>query len=232
MSKILVTGAGGYMGRHIVTSLLDKGADIIAVDFNIDLIDERADRRVVDIFSGDENLYEKLGKPDVCLHLAWKDGFVHNSDAHMEMLSSHYKFVKYMVESGCKQIAVMGTMHEVGYHEGEINEDTPCNPISLYGIAKDALRKSLIAYSQKNDFITVDELADQISSCVMQKEVTGIINCCSGKPVSLGEMVESFVKNHGYDLELQYGVFPDRPYDSPAIWGNSEKIEKIMNNRK
>ena len=73
MSKILVTGAGGYMGRHIVTSLLDKGADIIAVDFNIDLIDERADRRVVDIFSGDENLYEKLGKPDVCLHLAWKD---------------------------------------------------------------------------------------------------------------------------------------------------------------
>ena len=68
MSKILVTGAGGYMGRHIVTSLLDKGADIIAVDFNIDLIDERADRRVVDIFSGDENLYEKLGKPDVCLH--------------------------------------------------------------------------------------------------------------------------------------------------------------------
>ena len=278
MSKILVTGAGGYMGRHIVTSLLDKGADIIAVDFNIDLIDERADRRVVDIFSGDENLYEKLGKPDVCLHLAWKDGFVHNSDAHMEMLSSHYKFVKYMVESGCKQIAVMGTMHEVGYHEGEINEDTPCNPISLYGIAKDALRKSLIAYSQKNeftlqwlrayyiygddkrsnsifakivaaaeegkktfplnsgknkyDFITVDELADQISSCVMQKEVTGIINCCSGKPVSLGEMVELFVKNHGYDLELQYGVFPDRPYDSPAIWGNSEKIEKIMNNRK
>lgn len=278
MSKILVTGAGGYMGRHIVTSLLDKGADIIAVDFNIDLIDERADRRVVDIFSGDENLYEKLGKPDVCLHLAWKDGFVHNSDAHMEMLSSHYKFVKYMVEYGCKQIAVMGTMHEVGYHEGEINEDTPCNPISLYGIAKDALRKSLIAYSQKNeftlqwlrayyiygddkrsnsifakivaaaeegkktfplnsgknkyDFITVDELADQISSCVMQKEVTGIINCCSGKPVSLGEMVESFVKNHGYDLELQYGVFPDRPYDSPAIWGNSEKIEKIMNNRK
>lgn len=275
MKKVLVTGAGGYIGRHIVTSLLDKGANVIAVDFNIDKIDERAERKVVDIFSGDEDLYEKLGKPDVCLHMAWKDGFVHGSDAHIEMLSSHYSFIKYMVEKGTKQIAVMGTMHEVGYYEGEINADTPCNPISLYGIAKDALRRSLMlladrekftlqwlrAYyiygddkysnsifakivaaaeegkktfplnsgKNKYDFISVDDLADQISSCVMQREVEGIINCCSGKPVSLGEMVESFIKEHNFDIELQYGVFPDRPYDSPAIWGNSDKINKVMN---
>lgn len=276
MKRILVTGAGGYIGRHIVSSLLDMGADVIAVDFNIDKIDERADRRIVDIFSGDEDLYEKLGKPEVCLHMAWKDGFVHGSDAHMEMLSSHYAFIKYLVKNGTKQIAVMGTMHEVGYHEGEINDDTPCNPISLYGIAKDALRRSLMLLAEreqftlqwlrayyiygddkfsnsifakivaaaeegkktfplnsgknKYDFISVDELAEQISSCVMQDEVDGIINCCSGKPISLGEMVESFIEKHNYDIELQYGVFPDRPYDSPAIWGNSDKINIIMKN--
>ena len=149
MKRILVTGAGGYIGRHIVSSLLDMGADVIAVDFNIDKIDERADRRIVDIFSGDEDLYEKLGKPEVCLHMAWKDGFVHGSDAHMEMLSSHYAFIKYLVKNGTKQIAVMGTMHEVGYHEGEINDDTPCNPISLYGIAKDALRRSLMLLAER-----------------------------------------------------------------------------------
>lgn len=278
MSRILVTGAGGYMGRHIVSRLLDKGADVIAVDFNIDLIDGRADRRVVDIFTESDNLYEKLGKPDVCLHLAWKDGFVHNSDAHIDMLSNHYIFLNYLIDSGVKQIAVMGSMHEVGYYEGEIDENTPCNPISLYGIAKDALRRSLIALQQKKqftlqwlrayyiygddkcsnsifakivmaaeqkketfplnsgknkyDFITVEELADQISSCVIQSEVNGIINCCSGKPVSLGEMVESFIKNNNLDIKLEYGVFPDRPYDSPAIWGNNEKISRIMENTK
>ena len=183
-----------------------------------------------------------------------------------------------MVESGVKQIAVMGTMHEVGYYEGAIDENTPCNPISMYGIAKDALRRSLIAYAKKQeftlqwlrayyiygddkrsnsifakltaaveegketfplnsgknkyDFISVDDLADQISSCVLQNEVNGIINCCSGVPVSLGEMVETFVKNHNYNIKLEYGVFPDRPYDSPAIWGDNEKISRIMKNSK
>lgn len=40
--------------------------------------------------------------------------------------------------------------------------------------------------------------------------------------------VERFIKQNGYDIELEYGAFPDRPYDSKAVWGNSAKIEKIM----
>jgi dTDP-6-deoxy-L-talose 4-dehydrogenase (NAD+) len=47
-----------------------------------------------------------------------------------------------MVKGGLRQIIVMGTMHEVGYWEGEINDKTPTHPTSLYGVAKDALRKS------------------------------------------------------------------------------------------
>lgn len=38
----------------------------------------------------------------------------------------------------------MGTMHEVGYWEGAIDEHTPCNPQSQYGIAKNAMRQSLM----------------------------------------------------------------------------------------
>lgn len=34
MSKrILVTGAYGYIGRHVVTALCDLGAEVLAVDF-------------------------------------------------------------------------------------------------------------------------------------------------------------------------------------------------------
>lgn len=47
----------------------------------------------------------------------------------------------------------MGTMHEIGYWEGAIDENTPCNPLSMYGIAKDALRRCMIQYTQQKGCI-------------------------------------------------------------------------------
>lgn len=275
--KILVTGAGGYIGRHVVKYLLDNNMEVIANDFNDERLDKRAVINTANIFEVD-NPYKVLGEPDVCIHLAWKDGFVHNSNAHMEYLSDHYKFIDKMLSSGLKQIVVMGSMHEVGYYEGAIDENTPCNPLSLYGIAKDALRRSskmlaekygalwqwIRAYyifgddkyassifaklqqaasegkktfpfttgKNKYDFIHIEKLAEMISQVALQKEVTGIINCCSGKPVSLAEQVEWYIKENKLDIKLEYGAFPDRAYDSPAVWGNSEKIDKIFANIK
>ena len=36
--RILVTGAGGYIGRHVVSALCDKGAEVLTVDFRTDEI--------------------------------------------------------------------------------------------------------------------------------------------------------------------------------------------------
>ena len=46
-----------------------------------------------------------------------------------------------------------GTMHEIGYWEGAIDENTPCNPLSMYGIAKDALRRIMMLYYKNNKCI-------------------------------------------------------------------------------
>lgn len=272
--KILVTGADGYIGRHIVNNLLDLGHEVIAVDIHTDDINDKAEKKKLNLFTADlTNVYTSLGSPDVCLHMAWRDGFVHNSVNHIGDLSSHYKFLVALMEQGLKHLAVMGTMHEVGYWEGKIDENTPCNPISMYGIAKDALRRSMIAYCKSNsillqwlrgfyilgddkknhsifskllqadeqgqelfpfttgktkyDFINVDELVEQISKAVTQTDVTGIINCCSGNPMTLAERVENFIKDHKLKIRLNYGVFPDRPYDSPIIFGDDKKIKQI-----
>jgi len=272
--KILVTGANGYIGARVVKKLCDYGVDVIATDFNDSNIDKRAKYIQADIFSNNENWFEYFGFPDVCLHLAWRDGFVHNSPRHMEDLSNHYKFMCNLIDNGLTQIACMGTMHEVGYHEGAIDENTPCNPLSMYGISKNALRKAIELYANsknvkfqwlrayyifgddlygnsifckirqavrdgkelfpfttgKNqyDFIHVDELAKQISLCVMQNEVLGIINVCSGKPISLAEQIEWYISYNNLPIKLDYGKYPDRPYDSPCIYGDNKKIRKIQ----
>ena len=136
--KILVTGANGYIGRHVVKALLDKGANVIACDIICNEIDERAECCQLNLFDlPNGNIWEHFGAPDVCLHMAWRNGFVHNSPTQMGDISAHYNFMTAMIDGGLKQLAVMGTMHEVGYWEGAIDENTPCNPTSMYGIAKE-----------------------------------------------------------------------------------------------
>lgn len=271
--KILVTGANGYIGARVVKQLCDYGVEVIATDFNNSNIDNRAKYIQADIFSNNDNWFEYFGSPNVCLHLAWRDGFIHNSPRHMEDLSNHYKFMCNLIDNGLIQIACMGTMHEVGYYEGAIDENTPCNPLSMYGISKNALRKAIELYAlNKNakfqwlrayyiygddlygnsifckirqavrdgkelfpfttgknqyDFIHVDELAKQISLCVMQNEILGIINVCSGKPISLAEQIEWYIKHNNLPIKLDYGKYPDRPYDSPCVYGDNKKISKI-----
>lgn len=143
--KILITGANGYLGKGVVRQLLNENYNVIATDFKDNFIDKRATIVIGDIFSM-ENPYQTLGEPDVLLHMAWRDGFVHGSENHINDLPNHMSFISKMIKGGIKHVAVMGSMHEVGFFEGSINENTPCNPQSLYGISKNALRPA--SYSQ------------------------------------------------------------------------------------
>lgn len=52
----------------------------------------------------------------------------------------------------------------------------------------------------------------------------------TGKPMSLADKIESYIKEKNMNIRLEYGAFPDRPYDSPGIWGDAAKIEAIMGN--
>ena len=243
--KVLVTGANGYIGSHVVTELLARGHEVYAADVNFSNIDQRAIPVRADLFSGSQDIYREMMEPDVCIHLAWRNGFVHNADSHILELPAHYLFLKHMIEGGLKHLVVMGSMHEIGYWEGAIDENTPSNPLSLYGVAKNNSifakilkasmegKKTFPFTSGKNlyDFIRIEELARQIAAVSEQTEVDGEINCCTGKPVSLAEQVESFIKENNLDITLEYGAFPDREYDSPGVWGNPEKIQKILKQR-
>lgn len=271
--KILVTGANGYLGRGIVKCLLAHGADVVAAGFQLDDVDDGAEKKAGDLFAV-ENPYEYYGCPDVLLHLAWQDGFQHYSDKHVDNLPKHYDFIKKFIESGISKVAVMGSMHEIGFFEGSINENTSCHPITPYGISKNALRELVEVYAKKNnvmfqwlrgyyivgnsksgcsifskiaiaesegktdfpftmglnqyDFIDYDKFCERTVMAVLQDNILGVINICSGYPEKLADRVERFIKENHYSIKLKYGAFPDRPYDSKAVWGDSRRIETIM----
>lgn len=273
--KILVTGANGYLGSGIVKELLDIGCNVIATDISDEHIDKRAEVIVSDIFTTDDP-YNALGQPDVLLHLAWRDGFVHNSDRHINDLPLHVDFLRKMIIGGIKRVAVMGSMHEIGFYEGSINENTPCNPMSMYGISKNALRSTAELLCKSNnvefqwlrgyyivantaygnsifskivaaenegkelfpfttgqnqyDYLDYEDFCIMTAKAVVQNEVLGIINISSGSPEKLADRVERFIKDNGFKIKLDYGKFPDRPYDSKAVWGDNRKIQIILKN--
>lgn len=274
--KVLVTGANGYLGQGVVKQLLDDGVTVIATDLFNKNIDTRAVIKSGNLFEM-EDPYTYFEQPDVVLHMAWRDGFVHNANSHIEDIPRHYAFIKKLIDAGVKKVAFMGSMHEVGFFEGSINENTATHPMSLYGIAKDSLRNmvqllcknagvtfqwlrgyyivgnsefgcsifSKITAAEKEgkesfpfttgqnqwDFIDYDKFCLQVATTVEQSEINGIINICSGRPEKLADRVERFIKENNYKIQLDYGKFPDRPYDSKAVWGDESKIRQIMSMR-
>lgn len=272
--KVLVTGANGYLGQGIVKAILDTGNQVVAADFSTQYVDDRAEKKSCNLFET-ESMYTYFGCPDVLLHLAWRDGFVHYSDAHLEDLPKHASFLARMAKTNIKTIVVMGTMHEIGFFEGSIDENTPCHPENFYGIAKNALRETTAVLCKQNnknfqwlrgyyivgnstfgssifskitaaaekgkktfpftmglnqfDFINYEDFCTQVAAAVTQSEINGIINICSGRPEKLADRVERFIMENSYDIRLDYGAFPDRPYDSKAVWGDDRKIRMILN---
>lgn len=274
--RVLITGANGYVGRHVVEAAADLGHAVSAVvrPGSAPEIDARAELVEADILAPGFDVKVLAERaPEVVIHLAWQDGFRHNAASHMRMLSGHYALLENFVEWGVGHLSVLGTMHEIGYWEGAIDADTPTAPTTLYGIAKDALRRAAFATladrvpltwlrcyyiygddrrnnsifarlleavdegkptfpfttgRNRYDFITVDELARQIVSASTQEQLLGVINCATGEPVSLADKVEEFIRENRLPISLEYGAFPDRPYDSPGVWGDATAIRSIM----
>lgn len=155
--KVLVTGASGFIGKHIVSHLLDIGYEVIALSRSINNTTFKINKNLTlieyEISSDNEMNFEFMQEVDSLLHLAWSNIEDVNSEVHLsKIFPMHLRFLKYAINKGIKNIFVLGSCYEYGMCEGSIREDHLIDPITSYGKSKNMLRLELEKLSLKQPF--------------------------------------------------------------------------------
>jgi len=152
--RVAVTGASGFVGRHVVSALRQLDASVIAISRHPDAAtDDQLLPLAFDIAQPARFSLERIGNPDVLVHLAWGGLPNYRSAHHLEHeLPAHSAFLESCVRSGLKRLVVAGTCLEYGMHSGGLVEATPCMPVTAYGKAKCALHQHLQELGERCEF--------------------------------------------------------------------------------
>jgi nucleoside-diphosphate-sugar epimerase len=269
--KVAVTGAGGFIGRHVLVELERRGVDVIATQRS-GVAPERtaaANARWVplDIANPPEDCFAALQRPDVLLHLAWDGLPNYRSLHHFETeLPRQYDFLSNVIGNGLPALVTVGSCFEYGQQSGALAANLETRPTTPYGCAKDVLRKklqylravrpykltwarlfymygddqpatSLFAMlkaavasgykefpmsggEQLRDYLPVSEVARRLVNLAVNPGDPGPINVCSGQPISVRRLVETWIDQHGWEIEPDYGKLPYQDYEPMAFWGD------------
>ena len=106
------------------------------------------------------------------------------------------------------------------------------NPNSLLSQLDKALEEGKETFNmsggeQVRDFLPVEKVARHIVNIALQKEVSGVINCCSGIPVTVKKLVEDYIHKKNKTITLNLGYYPYPDYEPMAFWGDTGKLKKV-----
>lgn len=132
-------GSSGFIGKS-----LQK------LDLNNDLVlwshcpDTSFSVRYFDLL--DPTSWEMLcgEQPKKLLLLSWPGLPNFNSNFHLvENVPQSMRLIDRLIDIGCESITIAGTCYEYGMKLGALKETVLAEPVNMYGIAKDTLRRSL-----------------------------------------------------------------------------------------
>ena len=144
--KIIVTGANGFVGSHLLKTLSDNGEHVIAVVRNEhERIENIKDIPGVNIIYCElddiENLSALIGNEDIdcCIHLAWEgaNGSARaNTDIQLNNVKRTLRLCKTLSEIGVRRFVGIGTLAEKDVNNYIPTDGATPNPVSCYGTAK------------------------------------------------------------------------------------------------
>jgi len=144
MSDVLVTGATGALGTHVIKDLLNSGKSVIAVSHKRQLNISHPSLKTVQLNLWDQKATAELlnaCKPNQLIHLAWEatPGQFWLSSNNFDWISSSSHLLQEFIENGGTRVVLAGTCAEYKWGLMPLDEDTSTlNPTTIYSASKAA----------------------------------------------------------------------------------------------
>ncbi|GAB4036571.1 NAD-dependent epimerase/dehydratase family protein [Spirosoma jeollabukense] len=107
------------------------------------------------------------------------------------------------------------------------------NPNSVIPLLERAIEQRETVFNmsggeQLRDYLPVEDVAIYLCRIATQMNVSGIINCCSGQPISIRRFVEHYLHTRNATISLNLGYYSYPDYEPMAFWGNNQKLTKLL----
>jgi dTDP-6-deoxy-L-talose 4-dehydrogenase (NAD+) len=106
------------------------------------------------------------------------------------------------------------------------------NPNSLLAQLERAIKEGQEVFKmsrgdQLRDYMRVEDAAQRIASLLDHPDCHGVINCCSGNPISVRQIVEDRCTERGARIRLERGFYDYPSYEPLAFWGVPAKLKLL-----
>jgi nucleoside-diphosphate-sugar epimerase len=81
---------------------------------------------------------------------------------------------------------------------------------------------------QLRDYLPITRVAECLVSLALGNRDNGIVNVCSGKPISVRKLVECWIKENDWSIKLNLGYYPYPDYEPMAFWGERHKLDRCL----
>lgn len=160
--RILITGAAGFMGSHLVDFLTKNNEhEIFAVDDlsggYIDNVNPKAKFTKIDLRDREKvEVYISKVKPELMYYLAadaseGRSQFTPLSSTERNYLAYMYTIVP-AIKHGLRKVVLTSSMSVYGAQKPPFSEDMPKKPEDIYGIAKSAMEDATEVLARVHNF--------------------------------------------------------------------------------